>query len=924
MNSAKYAREAIQDRVNLYNATSNISLSGVKPLRRKYTASAPITETPLTNSPSSILPCAPLETDGEGNFIHSTSGRKIILKGINLDAAMKLPTSPALPSFKGDCTDGDNVFFDGDNVTFVGRPFPLEEAQQHILRIKSWGYNTIRYLLTWEAIEHAGPGKYDDKFIDYTLKILKIIHEVGGVYVFLEFHQDVWSRFSGGSGAPLWTLYAAGLQPTRFAQTEAAILHNEPRFHREENPEEYIKMLWTSNYKRLAAMTMFTLFFAGKNYFPYLKINGVNIQDYLQDHFFNCTKHIWTAINRRLPQMIKDGTILGFESMNEPNCGLMGHAHLGELPASQQLRLGTTPTVYQAFKLGMGLPAKVDEYRISITGPQVYGTKIVDPKGARAWLLPEEALIVDKKYGWTRDPKWVLGTCIFANEGIWTWDEDVDLDLLPSLTEEERTNISIRKCHLEKPNFFNQASARHNLNGYPKTVDIQYFNHNNFIDFYLKLKTIVRAIAPNAFVLMQPPVLEIPPNVKDDVRKIVDSKTVYCPHYYDGMSLMFKTWNSKFNVDTLGIMRGKYINPVLGIVFGENAIRNCIKKQFMEIRKECDDNLGKIPTLMSETGMPFDMDDKRAYTNGKYYLQTAALDALSYALESSNMSHTYWCYSSSNCHEWGDRWNNEDFSFWSPDDRNLQFDEDNENASLFQRSQTSINYTRATIKSTIKLIRAKRLEYTAASLRRPRRASTRMSKTRSGQSDISQTDSIDSQPQYKDDEDESTDTASLISSTTENVQAKHNRKCYPSPDGVRAVSAVVRPYVVATKGEVLVSEFDIRSVKYAVSVEIDKEKSLNKPTVIFVPKWHFPFLNYGDIFLTSGYIKYNEELEYLEWYHQDDPDLVISEEEASASPEPGNSKETLIIKNNSGTLDVSKLNDDQGLFYNGELNCPIT
>lgn len=53
-----------------------------------------------------------------------------------------------------------------------------------------------------------------------------------------------------------------------------------------------------------------------------------------------------------------------------------------------------------------------------------------------------------------------------------------------------------------------------------------------------------------------------------------------------------------------------------------------------------------------------------------------------------------------------------------------------------------------------------------------------------------------------------------------------------------------------------------------------------------------PVLDYGDIYLTSGYVKYNEELQYLEWYHSRDPTLPEDENETTQ----GISTETIIIK----------------------------
>jgi hypothetical protein len=39
-------------------------------------------------------------------------------------------------------------------------------------------------------------------------------------------HQDVFSRFISGSGAPYWALEAVGLNPRRIHQTGAGVIHS--------------------------------------------------------------------------------------------------------------------------------------------------------------------------------------------------------------------------------------------------------------------------------------------------------------------------------------------------------------------------------------------------------------------------------------------------------------------------------------------------------------------------------------------------------------------------------------------------------------------------------------------------------------------------------------------------------------------------
>lgn len=129
---------------------------------------------------------APLSLKIDGNLFKDPHNREVTIRGINFAADAKYPSRPDQPSHIG------SDFFDGDNVSFAERPFSLAEAPLHLERLKRWGYNTIRYIFTWEAIEHAGPGQYDEDWIQHTIGILRLIKDYG-FYVFMDPHQDVVS-----------------------------------------------------------------------------------------------------------------------------------------------------------------------------------------------------------------------------------------------------------------------------------------------------------------------------------------------------------------------------------------------------------------------------------------------------------------------------------------------------------------------------------------------------------------------------------------------------------------------------------------------------------------------------------------------------------------------------------------------------------
>ena len=143
----------------------------------------------------------------DGIWLKDDQGRTLLLRGANLSGSTKVPVTPDGATYRQD------GFFNGRDVSFVGRPFPLAEADEHFTRLRAWGMTFLRFLITWEAIEHDGPGQYDEAYLDYVRAIIEKAGEYG-INVFIDPHQDVWSRMSGGDGAPGWTFEAAGLDFT--------------------------------------------------------------------------------------------------------------------------------------------------------------------------------------------------------------------------------------------------------------------------------------------------------------------------------------------------------------------------------------------------------------------------------------------------------------------------------------------------------------------------------------------------------------------------------------------------------------------------------------------------------------------------------------------------------------------------------------
>jgi len=100
---------------------------------------------------------------------------------------------------------------------------------------------------------------------------------------------------------------------------------------------------------------MFTLFFGGNQFAPKTMVNGISIQDYLQNHYINALLQVANKI-KDLPN------VAGFELMNEPSAGYIGIENIEE--AYHTDILGDAPTPYQGMLLGAGLPQPIKNYRL--------------------------------------------------------------------------------------------------------------------------------------------------------------------------------------------------------------------------------------------------------------------------------------------------------------------------------------------------------------------------------------------------------------------------------------------------------------------------------------------------------------------------------------------------------------------------------
>jgi len=437
------------------------------------------------------------------NQIYDNEGRTLILRGCNLGGSTKVP-----------------VIDSGNKISFTGKPFPLEDAEERFSEMKKWGLRFNRLVIPWEALEHDGPGIYDEEYLAYLRKLL-LVAEKYGVLIWIDPHQDVWGRAAGGDGAPAWTLEALGIDVSKLEAAEAILPKKEI-----DPPNKRVSMIWPAGYSRYAAATMFTLFFAGNVYAPGVKpdaklTSGGNesIQDWLQNRYIDAYAHC----KRRLKNC---AAIVGWGTMNEPHPGFIGYSNLNNLE-NYLVAIGPMPSAFSAMAASSGYKADVDVYTTGVLGVRKKSKVLFNPDGVSIF-----------KEGFA---------CPWKTSGVWSDGE--------------------QRAQLLKPDHFAK------VNGKPVNF------YNDFLSPFMA--KYIKRLSENdekSFFFTE----GIPGNfaIKNSPSENAAcaegaGRTINGFHWYDGPTLFLKQWRRWFNYD---LVTNKI---VLGNKKIATLFKNRIKDQLM-------------------------------------------------------------------------------------------------------------------------------------------------------------------------------------------------------------------------------------------------------------------------------------------------------------------------------------------------------
>jgi hypothetical protein len=135
----------------------------------------------------------------DGIWFHDPEGRYILFRGVNFGSRSKLPPYLPIAPLGGDTIDQSRLKEE------------IESVKTELDLLKKLGFNIIRLLISWKAIEPKPNPDLNELMTEgqeYLTLMNQIIDELyrRDLYILLDFHQDIAHEVYGGDGFPDWAL----------------------------------------------------------------------------------------------------------------------------------------------------------------------------------------------------------------------------------------------------------------------------------------------------------------------------------------------------------------------------------------------------------------------------------------------------------------------------------------------------------------------------------------------------------------------------------------------------------------------------------------------------------------------------------------------------------------------------------------------
>jgi uncharacterized membrane protein HdeD (DUF308 family) len=134
-----------------------------------------------------------------GSWFRDQENRYVLFRGVNFGSRSKMP--PYLPIAPLEVHELSQLDLNKE----------IESVRSGLDLMKNLGFNIIRLLVSWKAIEPRPNANLDEllpegkKYLEYMKEIIDELY-ARNLYVILDFHQDIANEVYGGDGFPDWAI----------------------------------------------------------------------------------------------------------------------------------------------------------------------------------------------------------------------------------------------------------------------------------------------------------------------------------------------------------------------------------------------------------------------------------------------------------------------------------------------------------------------------------------------------------------------------------------------------------------------------------------------------------------------------------------------------------------------------------------------